>query len=655
MSKRPDLTYELKDDTHGSRAKYLLRLERDAQQRPVFAMDVFTMPDEIYHNATRTKVLQPDAMMQLRFSVAQILRFATIMVEGISKHLESVRRKLYFSAVLDDYIELDGDYDVALRAHSAKKNARGEQRNSARLIMILTRKSDGEEMMILRLKRNRIIWFLLTLREMFHSLPKLSFPIDTLDSGRVLVTRHGDHLAIGPVWLHGREQQKFQDFLERVAFDFTFHTGSGYELFQYRQVRAGFSEIDNVVEIKLTRFTPEHRVYLDESGSPQHVKFLVSSGAVARLLMAMPLYSWQRKETELLHVPVEGEVTIDATPDAEQIVVVSDTQEIVEPERDSDLLINMIESQLALRVDRDKRFNVKQNIGKISLYTRYRDGVLNDENYVVKKAIKGGGVEDATLLPVANFDLGIHWLNIFAIIAEALHNTQGEGTNERGQIVRRWKFKPSGTDTLYILKTVYSKENKAIALVIDRFTENINPLTGLGENIHHGRMRIPLFKEHIRTLMKGLIRVAQQFDHYYFTRMIDVFNPDRDRFEKRNFGISRTLVNQKSGSPEESVFVGSVSSGEKYSGLHLSPPDRDHLKKSAYNRLLYGRWIPFVGDDIAMTFDGYLSDHEREYALEFDRESTQGGGGSVAALAILFATVSYLYPENDTTLETEGL
>lgn len=647
MSAKPDTPlYELKDDAYGSRAKYVIRKERDEQGRPIIEVSVFTLPDEVYHDATRSRVLQPDAVMPMRFTQPEALRFATIMVEGVSKHLEAVRRSLYMRPVLDDTIELEhGAYTITLRAHSAKTNGYGVQKNSARLIMIITRKSDGEEMLVLRLKRNRIIWFLQTFREIFHSLPKVAMPVGTIDGGRELAVRNSDYVAIGPIWLHGRELQKFQDYIERVVFDFTYVTGSGRELFRYRQVRAGFSEIENVVAITLTRFTPEHRVFKDEEGNKQIVKLLVTSSTVARLFLLLPLFYVRQKDVEVAHAQ-EAEMEIDTTELPENdITVVSDTKELLESEREGDLLLNMIESQIALFVDKKERFSVKDNIGKISFFARYRDGVLADPNYKVRKANKTGVLEDSSLLPSVRFDLGLTWINLFAIIAESLHNKKGEGTNEYGRIVRRWAFAPE-EGVQYILKTVFSEDNKAVALIIDRFAEMTDEMTGIGTQLHEGRMRLPLFKEHVRSLMKGLIHVAQQFDSYYFTRVIDVFDPSKDVFEKRNFGIRR-FISAKTG---EGVFVGSVATGEKFSGIELSETDRDHLKKSAYNRLLYGRWMPFVGDDIALTFDGYLSDHEREYCIEFDRETTQGAGGSVAALAILFVCVSHLHPENDTSL-----
>lgn len=643
-------TYELKDDTPGSRAKYILNLER-ADGEPRFVMDIFTDPEEIYHDAMREKILQPEAHMRLTFSQREMLRFATIMVEGVSKHLEAVRQQLYRSAVLDDEIALESsNFRVSLRAHSAKTNYIGRQKNSARLVFIITRKEDKQEMMVLRLKRNRIVWFLQTLREMFLTLPKLAIPTDSLDAGRQLLVRHGEYIAIGAIWLHGRELQKFQDYIERVIFDFTYNTGDGTELFRYRQIRAGFSELENVVKISLTKYTHEHRVYKDEKGERTELSFLVTSNVVARLFLLLPLFYAKRKEVEVLHLPQpESQAQIDTVQVDTDVSAVSDTEEITEPERESDFLLNMIETQLALNVDKENAFNVKRGIGKVSLFARYRDGVLNDETYVVRRSNKLGEIEDSKLLPIAQFSLGLHWINIFAIIAESMHNKQGEGTNDFGRIVRRWKFrgpKRNGENDLFIAKTVYSEGNKALVLVIDNYTEREDEYTGISESLHHGRMRIPFFREHIRSLMKGLVRVAQLFDGYYFTRVIDVYDSEADSFIKRSFGIRRSLKKEDGGEVEQ-VFIGSVAAGERFSGLVLCDADRDHLKKSAYYRLLYGRWLPFVGEEIALSFDGFLSDMEFEYSLEFDRTTTQGGGGSVSALAILFSTVSFLNPEND--------
>jgi len=640
----------LKDDTPGSQAKYNMSLDI-RQSKPVLIVDIETVAEEVYHDAMRERVLFPEAVMRLRFSQSEAMRFATILVEGVSKHLEAVRNELYRSAVLDDSIEMDeGRFNVSLRAHSAKVNHAGRQKNSARLIMIITRKEDGEEMIVLRLKRNRIVWLLQTLRELYLSyVPKMSIPVGDIDGGRQLMVRNGEFVAIANIWLHGRELQKFQDYIERVVFDFAYNTGDGREFFRYRQVRAGFSEIENVAKVTLTKFNSDHTVYKDASGNKDEMSFLVTSAVVARLFLLLPIFYAKRKEVEVANARSEQ---IDTTQiEHSEVVLISDTKEITDAERDGDYLLNMIETQIALRVARGKEFNVKTNSGRISLFARYRDGILHDERYGLSRTAKGGEKEDAKLLPQAQIDLGLHWLNIFAIIAESIHNKKGEGTDSYGRIVRRWKFSNRsifGDEELYIAKTVFSEDNKAVAFIIDKYIERLDELTGLQESSHEGRIRIPFFREHVRTLMKGMVRIAQLFESYYFTRVIDVFDSDAERFSKRTFGIRRSILKKLGEEPREQVFLGSVVAGEQFNGIVLCDEDRDHLKKSAYYRLLYGRWLPFVGEEISMSFEGYLSDLEYEYALEFDRESTQGAGGSVAALAILFASISNLNPETDT-------
>jgi hypothetical protein len=232
-------------------------------------------------------------------------------------------------------------------------------------------------------------------------------------------------------------------------------------------------------------------------------------------------------------------------------------------------------------------------------------------------------------------DLGIDWLNIFACIAESLHH-KGRSEEYGITLKRKWNFTKRsvfGDNERYEVRIIIAEANRAVALLIDHYIEEENEYTNIINWSHKGRFRIPLFKEHIRSLLKGMIRLAGLYESYYFSKLVDVYDDESEKFEKKTFGIKRSV----NAVGKESVAFGTL--GQKAATSQLNIEDRDHLFKSAYYRLLYGRWIPFVGENVSISFDGYLTDLRHEYEIEFGLSETNGAGGSMAALAIIFGTV----------------
>jgi hypothetical protein len=62
------------------------------------------------------------------------------------------------------------------------------------------------------------------------------------------------------------------------------------------------------------------------------------------------------------------------------------------------------------------------------------------------------------------------------------------------------------------------------------------------------------------------------------------------------------------------VVIGEVD--DKYKRIELDQNDIFLLNMSAANRILYGKWIPFVGEQIAISQDGFLTDLFSEVDLE---------------------------------------
>lgn len=666
--------FVLEDDRKDGRLKFRTYLSEVNERKPKLHLEIDRYPDEVYHDSKYEKVIFPEPTTKLVFNIYETMRFVALLVEATSFYLAEVRETVYQDSKLADAIELEnGDYNIRMLAVKKKHRENGKSVNSSRFNIIIENKASGEEMLVVKLKRSKIVWLLHAIKSMFsESVKSFAVPFDDLEGHKRLMVKYDDHVAIGEVWIHGREIQKFQDFIERVVFDFTFKVGYGGEFFRYRQVLAKFATeegLNKVAKIQLSKMTHDHKPYLDDNGNKVNFSFLVISSVVAKLFLLLPsmLSDVYEDDKELGYRSTSGEVqAFDAAEDSlpetgEGGLIEEDDVKIVDvleksagsvyTSNDGDYLLNLIESQLAFKVE-DGEFNIKKGLGKITFFGRYRDGALEDQSFVVKKInVSSEDLEEVEKLPKFSEDLGREWLNIISVIAESLHHKKtgardemNGAANDYGQVREMWNFRTTevgpmldSVEMITIIKLLIDPTNKApTVLTIDRFQAGENSFTGEPENIHVGRMRVPLFKEHIRSLLKGFVHLASLFENYYYSKDVHFYRLDDNDRKKLTFSIKRSFNSDG----DEEVMLGDLGGALSRKQI-LTEPDRQHLMVSAYQRLLYGRWVQFSGEHIAVSFDGYLTDDYNEYKLELDQGETRGAGGSLAALAILFSTVHH--------------
>jgi len=625
--------FTLEDSGANAKVFYHLALSSIDSSTPSLVLDIEKMPEEIHRNSTTEKIIYPPACINLEISQRETLKLITVLIEASSTYMASMRKKLYQENSLSIDIEIK---NTDMRIEFVAVNGIGytQKRNSnARLLMVIVDNKTDEEIIAIKLRKTKVVTLLQIIKSLYTEyVRKVSFSFFDIDGNRLQMLRVENSVSIGGTWIHGREIQKFQDYIERVIYDFKFKVGSGTEMFKYRQIKAYFMENSDIAMISLTRYTKEHRLFVDEGGATVENKFIVNSGSVAAFYLILPIdIGFDIEDTELLEERNETDLLVKNG-------TIEDKQKISSL-KNGDFILNTVESQIVLSVNKEEKFSAKNRKGKLSLSVRYRDFLVNDEEYRVGRTNqKTGNYENVNKLPIANIDLRIDWLYIFALCAESVHSGEKMHSNEFGNSTHTWKFSNEsffGAEH-HSIKVVTDKANKApVVLLIDHFIDEAgeyynSPLPSIGGS----RMRIPLFKEHIRTILKGLIGLSSLYDDYYWQKKFPVYSETAELTgESFSLGIKR-FKDEKSNT--EKVSFGLV--GRTAQQIYLTESDRDTLFFSAYYRLMYGRWIQFSGEQISISFDGWLTDRYNEYEIEFDIENSVGSKGSMAALAILFAT-----------------
>lgn len=616
--------YRHADDGRGAKVFYTMQLDKCDTSKPGLTLSFERMENEIYHDSSFSKIITPPAVTRLRLNFYETMQFMSLLVEASSTYMANIRERLYQSTSLRHDIVLENcQYSLKLGAVNKKLSHSGEGRNSERLVITVGEKESGSDVICVKIKKSKIQFILNMYKTLVdENCEKVAAPYEDVNLRKLLFIRSGDYVAVGDVWLHGREIQKLQDYIERAIFDFKYRPGSGSELFRYRQVQANFSELDNVARIVLTKYTENHSVWRDIEGGISQLEFFVTSGLLARLYILLPKFiGFDPKGNEIKETE-SGE--LKAIKDFGYYSSL----------KDGDFVLNTIESQISLSVIRDQKFSAKDRQGKMMLQARYRDAIIEDAN--IKVGYTGqetGLLVDVPKLASIEIDLKIDWLFMFALCAEAVHSIDSIEMNKYGNHSHSWVFSKqlAMSTERHSIRVVVDPANKVPAvLLIDEYEE----LHDSDRTFITKRMRLPLFKEHVRTILKGMIGLSRLYDNYYWQKSFPAYSEvdDEVRGDMR-LGLRR--FTSKKG--EEVVSLGLV--GQSDEQIMLTDSDRDTLFISAYNRLMFGRWLQFSGERIAISFDGYLTDRFHEYKIELDIESSNAARGSLAALAIVFTTI----------------
>ena len=288
---------------------------------------------------------------------------------------------------------------------------------------------------------------------------------------------------------------------------------------------------------------------------------------------------------------------------------------------EQDYILNTIEAEIGIFVDPEEQYNIKSGKGKIRLSAALREHHLLDESVTYYNNDLTQSFECKKLSEVT-VDLGVKWMYIFAMMGESLHDNF-EYTNDDNVKSHFWLFdkKTYLGHELYVVRIINGANNKVpVVLHIDLYRSRDKKMKNLEDCLqedHVGKVRVPLFREHVRTLLKSLISLADKFDEFYFIKKYTI--DEKQANGHLTFGVKR--------SKNDSVRFGALGYSSK-----LNPSNKSLLFASARHRLLYGRWMPFVSEVITMSYDGWLTD--RYY--EFDMEDVKHYKGALTALMIIF-------------------
>lgn len=145
--------YRHADDGKGAKVFYAMHLESCDTSKPDMVLSFERMENEIYHDSTFTKVITPPAVTTLKLNIYESMELMSLFVEASSTYMASIREQLYMTSSLRRELLLSNcKYNVKLGAVNKKISKAGAGKNSERLVMTVTSKEDGSDVICVKIK-----------------------------------------------------------------------------------------------------------------------------------------------------------------------------------------------------------------------------------------------------------------------------------------------------------------------------------------------------------------------------------------------------------------------------------------------------------------------------------------------------------------------
>lgn len=287
--------------------------------------------------------------------------------------------------------------------------------------------------------------------------------------------------------------------------------------------------------------------------------------------------------------------------------------------------LSLRESSLGIGVKRYKQKKDKESFPKITLVGKVNPGVyktsyngVERENVILRKG-KNGEKELVNVL--TDFSISIEsaqWLKLVKALSisytrayEKAGNTQNlvkffaQNINEN-DVIEKYYFT--------ILTSIYNES--PCVLEIEKFIYD----RAQKQEVFIAAYRQPLYDRYIYQLLLVLLSCSEFLDNNLYLKEVNskelmhfkyksMKNVDFNTGGKVQYGIKKISNNILDTSKNAVLWGEFKANGNNGSyQIELNQQDQFLLNQSAFFKLVRGYWQPFVGDDIAVGPDGYITD-----------------------------------------------
>ena len=570
--------------------------------------------DEIYITSSKSVVhLFPEELKEegINLKWTSIIELMSAFSNVLSTYLFSLRKDL---GDLSYIIKCEDGYSI--RITISKHFFRKENVGKTKIFLsILYNDEDFGNVELLELqltKRDVLIVFNIVseLMSNINNFPTIYISANKIDTEteelisetKIPVKKHFTSLLIGDSWLHGQELFNLIYAMNKMIFGFHIEEVPQEILFSYRQIYLTFKNgIFYIQQKKLNENAEEEDMIDTYTGKKYKLEIQMSSYNLTLfyLLLNIKMLSDFEKGDSLLNF---------------------DSQSIFAEYNDIKYHISMKESLIGIGYR-----NSKKHGESLSFAAVVKDGAYGYEtesgDYIANAFLKDG--QSLPILHSFHINLKDQWEKLIESLSICYTGSYLEHSDfyikkfftTQFEINKFYKYE-------FIISS--SKDNKAKAvIVVNKYLMN------KGENdLLISSFRQPLFQKYLFQLLIISLNVTS-----YFNKNSFIINIMKNEIIRYKYSSLKKVVNND---VNKEISYGFERNGrdlkwgvisDKNLNNYLSESDVVLLYISSLARLLTGKWLPFVGEKIAIGPDGFLTD----IFGEFNLEKNPGDGESWAA------------------------
>ncbi len=574
-----------------------------------------TNEDKIYHKSNGQPVQFFPKNLGINLDMRALIKLNSMLIETLSSYLFNIRHKVY-NRDLIEIIESRIDDKKSLKIRVSGSFFREEEKGRYKISIAVINKGDDliddNELVNINLSK-RDVTILSSMIKLVCSSYLRQAGITTtiklinketqeeISERWGTITKIDSSLLIDNVWLHGQELLNIMYIVDKLIF--SLHIEKNLDSIQsiYRQLR--FTRVDDIMYMHLTKMNMDH----DEE----------------------KLYTEDNVEYEI-KIPLSAEVlsyfyvslNIDVLRHAD---FTTGNQEILGSSRINlgkvKYHITMKESAIGIGIVPKPK---SPDDSKILLVGKAKDGAFTEINDMDDELVnytkifnKEGEKIFVPALQEFSIDLKDQWHKLIAGLAMAY--TKEYVTEEK--TYNKVKFFVINMDSTGKYKYEFSiyadSNNKAPAvLIINKYK-----LKKDVEDELIARYRQPLFDKYIFQILSIILAASEDIPNIELledTKKNDLLEYEYKSFENVTSRTKDKPILYGIKKNDEGVLIGNFT--DKKDLIKLSEQDLILLNMTSGHRLLRGYWIPFVGDQIAIGQDGYLTDMYGELQIEIENK-----------------------------------
>lgn len=587
--------------------------------------------DEVYTKSYKNDfdVAYSFHSIKLVLDTRQLITFASTLVEGISSYLYNIRYELAGEEHLETFVNLKedkrGNNNYQLRITNNRKKVRKFDKDDNehaltryKVMISVNTIIDGQELEIveLRFTKRDVLLMLNMLKaivadkgRIFNFIYSNSQTVDSdkevlSDPQLIPISKIDNSIVFGSTFLHGQEILNLNYLIDMLIFGFGIENDLDTIVSKYRQIET-FKYNDFILGLKINKMIKEEGNYSQdyfEYSDNQKVELIFNNRLLAGLFLFIT-------PSQLRHSSLLNEV--DKAKFGKQVLY----------------HINLLESDIAVGFNTVQKLktvkktgNEYMNFFSISVLTKNRMFEEGKQGYI--KHFLPGTDEPIYVKAIDSLSLGLHgkWIYFLETITKANNKEFDEDETVIRKRLHILKAEQGGQKK-YTIGLYSDSENRApLVLSIEKYDKE-------GEKLLE-KYRQPMFSKYIKEFLMISMQSAYELSNFSYkiqkelseiigveyTNLKTIKNGHSELPSIKNIpdGIQAKIGIEKI--KNNIVRIGDFSDENKICTLDYN--DLISLNISAANRILNGKWIPFIGEQISLSQEGYFTDLFSEVNLE---------------------------------------